>query len=106
MPACKKTATQQLNPFDVAEVSEQAGSYSDKPDFIVGKTTLDHVHQAMLLFGAGQGDVLKRFLVETDRGGEERFRRLVQTFSALYPNGSEEKRWVDGVQARLKGLRF
>jgi hypothetical protein len=108
-PARQKGPTRQLSMFDVAEMAElaeQAGSYSDKPGFMVGKTTLDHVHQAMLLFGAGRGEALKRFLVESGLGREEKFRRLAQAFSALYPTGSEEKRWVDGVQARLKGLGF
>ena len=54
--------------------------------------------------GAGQGEALKRFLIESGLGREEKFRRLAQALSALYPTGREEKRWVDGVQARLKGL--
>ena len=35
-----------------------------------------------------------------------RFWRLAQALSALYPPGTEEKRWVDGVPARKKGLGF
>jgi hypothetical protein len=31
-------------------------------------------------------------------------RRLAQALSALYPAHTEEKRWVDGVLARKKGL--
>jgi putative DNA methylase len=34
------------------------------------------------------------------------FWRLAQAFSALYPAGTDEKRWVDGVLARKKGLGF
>jgi len=30
--------------------------------------------------------------------------KLAQSLSALYPPGTDEKRWVDGVLARKKGL--
>lgn len=69
-----------------------------------GRTTLDRVHQAMLLFGAGRSDALRRFLVDEGVGRDERLWRLAQALSALYPTHSEEKRWVDGVLARKKGL--
>jgi hypothetical protein len=39
-------------------------------------------------------------------GNDARFWKLAQSLSALYPTGSEEKRWVDGVLARKKGLGF
>jgi hypothetical protein len=34
------------------------------------------------------------------------FYDLHQALSALYPSSTEEKRWVDGVLARKKGLGF
>jgi adenine-specific DNA methylase len=71
-----------------------------------GQTTLDRIHQSMLLFAAGRGDALKRFIVEEGVGQDQRFWRLAQALSALYPAGTEEKRWVDGVLARKKGLGF
>jgi len=71
-----------------------------------GRTTLDRLHQAMLFFGAGQPEVLKRFLVESAVGEQPIFWRLAQALSALYPPGSDENRWVDGVLARKKGLGF
>jgi hypothetical protein len=71
-----------------------------------GATVLDRLHQAMVLFAAGRGEALKRFLVEEGVGRDGRFWRLAQALSALYPSGSEEKRWVDGVLARKKGLGF
>lgn len=71
-----------------------------------GATTLDRVHQAMLLFGAGRGEAVKRFLVEDGVGAQTQFWKLAQALSALYPTGSDEKRWVDGVLARKKGLGF
>ncbi len=69
-------------------------------------TTLDRVHQAMLLFGSGRGEALKRFLVEEGVGKQAQFWKLAQSLSALYPGGTDEKRWVDGVLARKKGLGF
>lgn len=71
-----------------------------------GNTVLDRVHQSMLLFVAGRGDALKRFLVTDGAGADARFWTLAQALSALYPSGCEEKRWVDGVLARKKGLGF
>jgi hypothetical protein len=60
----------------------------------------------MILFGAGRGEALRRFLVEEGVGRDSRFWRLAQALSALYPPGTEEKRWVDGVLGRKKGLGF
>ncbi len=34
----------------------------------------------------------KRFLVEEGAGTDQRFWRLAQALSALYPNGTDEKR--------------
>ena len=51
-----------------------------------------------------RGEALKRFLVEDGAGTEARFWKLAQSLSALYPAGSDEKRWVDGVLGRKKGL--
>jgi len=69
-----------------------------------GTTVLDRLHQAMILFAAGRGELLKRFLTDEGIGSDARFWRLAQSFSALYPRGSDEKRSVDGVLARKKGL--
>lgn len=71
-----------------------------------GNTTLDKIHQSMLLFASGRGGALKRFLVDDAVGRDERFWRLAQALSALYPSASDEKRWVDGVLGRKKGLGF
>jgi putative DNA methylase len=71
-----------------------------------GATVLDRVHQAMILFGKGQAEALKRFVVEEGAGTDARFWKLAQSLSALYPTGTNEKRWVDGVLARKKGLGF
>ena len=71
-----------------------------------GSTVLDRVHQAMILFGAGRGEALRRFLVQEGIGRDDRFWKLAQALSALYPPEIEEKRWVDGVLARKRGLGF
>ena len=71
-----------------------------------GATVLDRVHQAMLLFGLGRAEAVKRFVVEEGAGSDPRFWKLAQSLSALYPPGTDEKRWVDGVLARKKGLGF
>jgi putative DNA methylase len=71
-----------------------------------GETVLDRVHQSMILFGAGRGEALKRFLVDDGVGSDERFWRLAQAFAALYPASTDERRWVEGVLARKKSLGF
>lgn len=70
----------------------------------IGETVCDKVHQAMLLFNSGRSEVLKRFLIDEGIGSDSKFWQLAQSFSALYPTGSDEKRWVDGLLARKKGL--
>ncbi len=70
----------------------------------VGETVLDRVHQSMILFGNGRSEALRRFLVEDGIGRDPQFWKLAQSLAALYQDGSEEKRWVEGVLARKKGL--
>jgi putative DNA methylase len=71
-----------------------------------GLTVLDRIHQVMILFAAGRGEAMKRFLVDDGAGADPRFWKLAQSLSALYPAGTDEKRWVDGVLARKKALGF
>jgi adenine-specific DNA methylase len=89
-----------LQDVDAAEGVEQPELKAPQP----GSTVLDRVHQAMILFAAGRGEALKRFLVEEGIGRDGRFWKLAQSLSALYPSGIDEKRWVDGVLARKKSL--
>ncbi len=67
-------------------------------------TTLDRVHQAMLLFAEERGEALRRLLVDDGVGGDRRFWTLANALSALYPGTSPEKRWVDGLLARRRML--
>ncbi|MBI2925506.1 MAG: DUF1156 domain-containing protein, partial [Verrucomicrobia bacterium] len=70
----------------------------------VGKTVLDRIHQSMILFAAGRSEAMKRFLIEEGAGHDPRFWRLAQALAALYPKNTDERRWVEGVLARKKGL--
>ena len=67
-------------------------------------TTLEQVQQAMLLFSEGRTDDLRRLIELRRLGGDTRVRRLAQALSSLYPSGSREKRWVDGLLALLRQL--
>jgi len=89
-----------LQEVDAVESVEKPELKAPQP----GSTVLDRVHQAMILFAAGRGEALKRFLVEEGAGKDARFWKLAQSFSALYPSEIDEKRWVDGVLARKKSL--
>lgn len=88
------------------EQSEAEGGWGEKGAPKVGTTTLDRVHQSMILFAAGRSEAMKRFLVEEAVGRDGRFWTLADCLSKLYPPKSDEKRWVDGVLARKKGLGF
>lgn len=69
-----------------------------------GATVLDRVHQSMILFAANRGELLKRFLVEDGVGKDARFWKLADNLNKLYPPGTDERRWIEGVLARKKGL--
>jgi len=100
----KKEKVQQLAMFSVQDVAEESDRGDDLHTFSTGRTMLDRLHQSMLLFAAGRSNALKRFLQEEGVGQDQRFWRLAQAFSALYPSGSDERRWVEGVQGYKKGL--
>jgi putative DNA methylase len=103
----KKKKLPQLDLFKVLE--EVDGEETVSGEAIVerhGKTVLDRIHQSMILFAAGRSEALKRFLVEEGVGRDQRFWSLAQALSALYPTQTSEKRWIDGVLARKKGLGF
>lgn len=102
-----KKSSDQLNMFAELTGAEDAERvWQEKTVKKIGQTTLDRVHQAMILFAAGRGEALKRFMVEDGVGADGKFWRLAQALAALYPAGSEEKRWVEGVMARKKQFGF
>jgi hypothetical protein len=81
------------------ELTEEEG----KELIRAGATTLDRLHQSMILFGAGRNEAMRRILVE-EGAGTPQFWRLAQALAALYPSGTEERRWVEGVLGRKKSL--
>lgn len=104
-PSAKKKEKPQLEMF--AALTQSADiemAWGEKAVSKPGETTLDRIHQSMILFAAGRGEALKRFLTVDGAGRDQKFWRLAQALSALYPPATDEKRWVDGVLARKKGL--
>src|SRR5439155_3959813 len=75
-----------------------------KPTTEVEFTTLDRLHRAMLLFGLGRSTILRQVL-ETEMGQGKRFERLALALNALYPDGSDERRMLEGVQAAMRGIK-
>ena len=103
----RKKREPQMNLFKVLEeVDDGETTFGETKVARLGETVLDRIHQSMILFAAGRGEALKHLLVEDGVGQDQRFWRLAQALSALYPSHTEEKRWVDGVLARKKGLGF
>jgi putative DNA methylase len=100
----KKKAKQRSLFEEMEAVEESQGGWKELKGPPPGTTVLDRLHQAMILFGAQRGEMLKRFLVEDGVGKDGRFWKLAQSLAALYPPGTDERRWVEGVLARKKGL--
>lgn len=67
-------------------------------------TTLDRIHRAMLLFTLGRSVLLRQVLEEDMRQGKE-FARLALALNALYPDGCDERRMLEGVQAAMRGIK-
>ena len=108
-PGAAVRAKKKANQMDLfaeltGEPAASEAAWEEKTVSKPGDTVLDRVHQAMILFATGRGEALKRFLVDDGVGAEPALWKLAQALSALYPTGSQEKRWVDGVLARKKGL--
>ena len=106
--AKRKKRDAQMDMFKVLGEAEADGgtTFGETKVERHGDTVLDRIHQSMILFAAGRSEAMKGFLVEDGAGRDPRFWRLAQALSALYPSSTEEKRWVDGVLARKKGLGF
>ena len=105
-PTRRSKKQKQLTLFEELEAAEKGTGWGNLGLPPAGETTLDRVHQTMVLFAAGRGEALKHFLVDEGVGRETRFWKLAQSLSALYPTGTDEKRWIDGALARKKGLGF
>jgi putative DNA methylase len=106
-PTKRKGKPKQLSLLDVTGEADESGvGWGEKTGSRIGSTVLDRIQQCMILFAAGRGEAVKRFLVNDGVGQDQRFWRLAQALSALYPKGTDERRWVEGVLARKKGLGF
>jgi len=104
----KKKDTQLKLDFgeELKQIEKESGTWTGDLKSGTGRTILDQLHQSMIFFGAGRTEALRRFLVEEGIGSNQLFWRLAQALSALYPTGTDEKRWVDGVLARKKSFGF
>jgi len=78
---------------------EESGLFEEVPSepeteiaLVLRESTLDRLHQAMLLFADGRSAALRRFLVEEGVGKDNRFWRLADALSRLYPANAPEKR--------------
>ncbi len=106
-PVKKKKKVQLSMAFENIE-SEESSKF-EMPELKVeqaGKTVLDRLHQAMLLFSTGRTEALRRFLVEDGAGKDDRFWKLAQSLTSLYPKDTDERRWVEAVQTYKKSLGF
>lgn len=100
----RKKAQQRTLFEELGEAESAEAGWTDLKGPPPGSTVLDRLHQTMILFAAGRGELMKRFLVDDGVGQDARFWKLAQSLSALYPPGTDERRWVEGVLARKKGL--
>jgi len=57
-----------------------------------------------LFFALGRTAMLRKFLTEDGAGRDQRFWKLAQALNALYPQNTDERRWLEGVQAYKKSL--
>jgi putative DNA methylase len=81
--------------------AEPASAFSLQPSAF---STLDRIHRAMLLFSMGLSALLRQVL-EKELRQNKRFERLSLALNALYPDGSDERRMLEGVQAAMRGVR-
>jgi putative DNA methylase len=100
----RRSRADQLRLFVEPEMREEPGDLQIG-EILPSSTTLGRLHQAMILFGAGRSDALQRFLADGP-GADTRFWSLAQSLSALYPGGTDEKRWVDGVLVRKRSFGY
>jgi putative DNA methylase len=104
-PAVKRKKSPQLSlPGLLEDLEQEDSGWTLQNASRPGSTTLDRLHQAMILFAAGRGEGLRRFLVDDGVGKDQKFWSLAQSLCALYPSGTDERRWSEGVLARKKGL--
>jgi len=87
-----------------AELPQKRGKAKatiSRPTGEITFTTLDRLHRAMLLFNLGRSTLLRQVLEDEMRHGHH-FERLALALNALFPDGSEERRMLEGVQAAMR----
>ncbi|XZE56155.1 DUF1156 domain-containing protein [Planctomycetaceae bacterium SH139] len=71
---------------------------------IYGHNTWGSLFAPRQSLAMARGELLKRFLVDDGVGKEARFWKLADNLNKLYPTGTEERRWIEGVLSRKRGL--
>lgn len=66
--------------FAELEEAEESGSWGEMNVPNLGNTTLDRLHQSMILFATGRGEALKRFLIEEGVGRDKRSGVLLRRY--------------------------
>ncbi len=69
----RKKVKQQSLFAELGEAEAAEAGWSDLKGPAPGNTVLDRVHQTMILFAAGRGELLKHLLVEDGIGKDARF---------------------------------
>jgi len=95
-----KQATKSDAPKLASKTQTKSGNQKDPNEL----TTLDRIHRSMLLFSLGRSTLLRQVL-EDEMQKNKRFERLALSLNALYPEGSDERRMLEGVQAAMRGVK-
>ncbi len=66
---------------------------------------IDVLHKVLLLWKAGRKEEMKEFLKETGYGTKEAFYKVAQAISETLPNGSKEKKLLDGFLSGKEKLK-
>ena len=94
------TKSEARNPKLESSPKVKSGNQKDPNEL----TTLDRIHRSMLLFSLGRSTLLRQVL-EDEMQKSKRFERLALSLNALYPEGSDERRMLEGVQAAMRGVK-
>ena len=102
----KKKEANQMSLFSEWEIDKLAGETHSETvlEYETGASVLARLHQAMLFFAQGRTAMLRKFLTEDGAGRDERFWKLAQALNSLYPQNTEERRWLEGLQLYRKSL--
>jgi len=88
--------------FAFSEIVRQCGGCEEIND---QSETAPSRRIAKLFPAYRKGSTLLRQVLETELRQSKRFERLALALNALYPDGSDERRMLEGVQAAMRGVR-